>query len=169
VKYRIESDFACDCDTLIQVMFSKGISEKLLPLMKDMQEAETLAHEEQGGRITRRVRYRPVPMIKSLGPKKVDPRWMEFVEESEVEIRARKATYQNVPTTPGVARLLKNRGEIEFVPLGPGRSRRILSGELRIDFPVLGAIAERLIIGHAKRLVEAEAAALSSFIDGGGR
>ncbi|MBM4394971.1 MAG: DUF2505 family protein [Deltaproteobacteria bacterium] len=169
MKYRIESEFPCDRDTLIRVMYSEGIAEKLLPSMKSVREVQTLSRDEKDGRVRRRVRYLPVPMISSVGPKKVEPQWMEWVEESDVDLKAGRATYRNVPTTAGVAKLLKNGGEVEFVALGPGRTRRILSGELKVDVFVLGAIAERVIYGHAKDLVDEEAAALRRYIEGGGR
>jgi len=169
VKYRMEHEFPCDRETLIRVMYSDGIAEKLLPMMKSVREVETLSREERDGRVARRVRYLPVPMIKAVGPKKVEPQWMEWVEESDVELKAGSARYRNVPTTAGVAKLLKNHGDVAFESLGPNRTRRVLSGELKVEVFLLGAVAERVIHGHARDLVDEEAAALRKYIEGGGR
>jgi len=160
MKYRVEHEFPCDQKTLMAEMFRNGIIEALKPRMATIQEAETLSWEERNGVLRRRVRYLPVPKIASVGPKKVEPRWMEWVEESEVRLDTGTASYVNVPTTGRVAELLKNRGTIEFVPLGPGRTRRILSGELRVEVFLLGPIAERLIFAYAKEIVDEEARAL---------
>jgi hypothetical protein len=165
VKYRFEHEFPCDRDTLIRTMFSKGVGERLLPLMRGMIEAETLSWEDKGGRISRRVRYLPEPSIRSVGPKKVEPRWMEWIEESELDSKRGVATYRNIPKIHQIAELLKNHGEIEFTQLGPGRTRRVLSGELKVQVFLLGAVAERVIHGEARKLVDHEAEALKKLIE----
>lgn len=164
MKYRLEHEFPCDQPTLLREMFRNGIIETLKPRMTTILEAETLSWEEKNGVVRRRVRYLPVPKITSVGPKKVEPRWMEWVEESEVRLDTGAAHYVNVPSTSRVADLLKNRGTIEFVPLGPGRTRRILSGELRVEVFLLGSLAERLIFAYAKEIVDEEARALSGHL-----
>ena len=164
MKYRFEHEFPCDRETLIRTMFEKGVGEKLLPLMQGMIEAETLSWEERGGRITRRVRYLPVPSIKSVGPKKVEPRYMEWIEESELDRTKGVATYRNIPKIQQIADLLKNHGEIEFVQVSPTRCKRVLSGELKVAVFLLGAVAERIIHGEAKTLVDREADALKKLI-----
>ena len=165
MKYRFEHEFACDRDMLIRTMFEKGVATRLLTNMKAVEQAEELSWEERGSRVVRRVRYLPVPMIKSIGPKKVEPRWMEWVEESEVDLATGAATYRNVPTTGKVAELLKNFGTIQFVSAGPGRSKRILEGELKVLVFLVGAVAERVIHGHAKTLVDEEARALQTYVE----
>ena len=45
-------------------------------------EVQALERTEEGPLIRRRVRYRPRPVIPSVGPKKVPPEWFVFVEQS---------------------------------------------------------------------------------------
>lgn len=164
MKYRLEHEFPCDRETLMREMFRNGVIETLKPRMTTILEAETLSWEEKNGVVRRRVRYLPVPKISSVGPKKVEPRWMEWVEESEVHLATGAARYVNVPSTARVAELLKNQGSIEFLSLGPNRTRRILSGELRVEVFLLGPLAERLIFAYAKEIVDEEARALASHL-----
>jgi hypothetical protein len=164
MKYRFEHEFPCDRDTLMKIMFEKGVTELLKPRMTHVQEAETLSWAEEPGRIVRKVRYMPVPKIHSVGPKKVEPRWMEWVEESRLDLARASATYVNVPTTHKVAELLKNHGEIQFESAGPGRARRVFTGELKVLVFLLGAIAERVIHSYAAEIVNEEAAALARLI-----
>ena len=98
MKYRFEHEFPCDRDTLMSAMFEKGVVEVLKPRMSRVQEAETLSWSESAGRITRKVRYLPVPKIHSVGPKKVEPRWMEWIEESSLDVKSGRAHYSNIPT-----------------------------------------------------------------------
>ncbi len=164
MKYRFEHEFACDRDTLMKIMFEKGVIEVLKPRMTHVQEAETLSWAEEPGRIVRKVRYMPVPKIHSVGPKKIEPRWMEWVEESKLDLVRGTATYVNVPTTHKVAELLKNHGDMQFESAGPGRTRRILSGELKVQVFIIGAVAERVIYSYAAEIVNEEAAALARLI-----
>jgi len=140
------------------------VIEVLKSRMAHVQEAETLSWSEQSGRIDRKVRYMPVPKIKAVGPKKVEPRWMEWIEESRLDLARGTATYVNVPTAHQVAELLKNSGEVQFESAGPGRARRILSGELKVKVFLLGTIAEHVIHGYAAEIVNEEAAALARLI-----
>ncbi len=164
MKYRFEHEFACDPDTLMRTMFEEGLIEGLKPSLTRLLEGESLAWEGTSSGVKRRVRYLPVPKIRSVGPKKVDPRWMEWVEESEVDYSRARGRYRNVPTTPRVAELLKNHGEFEFVGLPGGRTRRVMTGELRVEVFMLGAIAERVIHAYAKEILDEEAGALARLL-----
>lgn len=164
MKYRFEHEFPCDRETLIRTMFEKDVIESLKGSMPHLAEGESLDWKEAGSRIQRRVRYRPVPKIESVGPKKVEPRWMEWIEESEVDVQAGRGTYRNVPTTEKIAELLKNHGELTFTQVAPGRTVRVMSGELKVHVFLLGAVAERVIHGYAREILDEEAAALARLI-----
>ncbi len=169
MKYRMEHEFPCDGSTLVRTLFDRGIVERLLPRLTRITEAETLSWSEENGRVRRRVRYLPVPAIRSVGPKKVEPRWMEWVEESEADLKTGVVTYRNVPTTPGVAALLKNHGEMRIRAGRNGGAVREVSGELKVEVFLLGAIAERLIYSYAKEILDEEARAVADLIREGDR
>lgn len=164
MKYRIENEFDGPGDVVLATMFQEGITEKLLPSMKSVEQAETLEWSESNGVVRRKVRYLPVPAIKAVGPKKVDPLWMEWIEESEADLNRGVVTYVNVPTTAGVAKLLKNRGEMRVRTLSDTRSVREVTGELKVQVFLLGAVAERVIHSYAKDILDDEAHALDQFI-----
>jgi len=99
-----------------------------------------------------------------VGPKKVDPMWMEWIEESEADLARGVVTYVNVPTTPGVAKLLKNRGQMHVRTLSDTHSVREVTGELKVQVFLLGAVAERVIYSYAKDIIDDEAHALEQFL-----
>lgn len=164
MRYRFEHEFPCDRNTLIKTMFAKGVEAKLLPLMQGIIEAETLEWVECDGHIRRKMRYLPEPTIKAIGPKKVDPRWMEWIEETDLDLERGVATYRNIPKIRQIAQLLKNQGEIVFTEVSPSKTIRVLSGELKVLVFLLGALAERVIHAEAKKLVDNEARALIRLI-----
>lgn len=166
MKYKFEHIFDVNVEKLMDTMFRKGITEELKPDMKTIVEAETLDYEAKGDQVTRRVRYLPVPAIKSVGIKKVKPEWMEWVEESRLDKKARHVTYRNVPTTPGVAERMENHGEMAFESVGTDRSRRVISGELKVKVMFFGRLVEPLIKSYAGKILEDEAQALMKFLRG---
>lgn len=157
MKFKYEHDFPCEREKLLTSIFEEGITEVLKPGMKTVTDAETLEWRRDGNRIFRRVRYLLVPIIDEIAGKKVDPKWMEWIEESEVDLSAGRARFKNVPTTKSIADLMDNHGVMEFVDIGGGRSRRIISGELKIKVFLVGKIAEMIIADKARGLVDEEA------------
>jgi len=164
MKYKFEHIFEADPKELMNTMFRKGITEEMKPDMKTIVEAETLEYNDEGDIVSRRVRYLPVPMIKSVGPKTVQPEWMEWVEESTLDKKAMHVTYRNVPTTGGVAKRLENHGEMQFEAVGAGRTRRTISGELRVKVRFFGRLVEPMIKSYAGKILEDEAHALMKFL-----
>ena len=164
MKYKFEKVFDCSPQRLIEVMFRKGITEELKKSMTTLVEAETLSWEDTGDKIVRRVRYLPVPAIKRVGPKKVEPKWMEWVEESVLYKDKLRGEYKNIPTTPGIAQRMENHGEITFQTLPNGKTKRVITGELKVKVPILGKIAERLIYSYAQKILEDEANALIKYL-----
>src|SRR6266849_5699398 len=119
--------------------------------------------------VTRKVRYRPKPIIESVGPKKIPPEYLAFVEESTFDLDKRHLEFKNVPTVAGVARHLSNRGTMSFRDVG-GECERVTRGDLDVtNLPFLlrplGAIAERIIHGEAHKLLDQEAKVLQQFLD----
>ncbi len=167
MKFKYEHDFPCDRRRLVEAIFENGVTERLKGSMITVLDAETLEWSRDGDRIRRRVRYLPVPLIGDVGGKKVEPQWMEWVEESEIDLAACRASFENVPTTAGIVPLLENTGTMEFVDLGGGRTRRIISGELKIKVFLVGKIAELIIADTARKILDDEAAAMKSLLEKG--
>ncbi|HPB50955.1 MAG TPA: DUF2505 family protein [Myxococcota bacterium] len=167
MKFKYEHDFPTDRNSLISAIFDNGVTERLKAHMSTVMDAQTLEWTRDGDRIRRRVRYLPVPMINDVGGKKVEPQWMEWVEESEVDLAAGRAEFRNVPTTSGIVPLLENTGVMEFVELDGGHTRRIITGELRVKVFLVGRIAELIIADTARKILDDEAAAMRILLQAG--
>ena len=164
MKYRFEHDFPGDGRSVLEAMVKEGVTETLQPDMTTIMEAETLSWSRYDDKVSRRVRYLPVPKIKSVGPKKVEPKWMEWVEESDADLSRGVIRYKNVPTNSKIAELLKNSGEMTFVDKG-GRTTRVITGALTVKVFMVGAVAERLIAAYAKEILDDEARVLKSRLE----
>lgn len=169
MHFELTHTFRAPAAVVMKAMLDERFPEFLLKHHPKMLEAKVLEREEKGGIIGRRVRYRPKPIIESVGPKKIPPEYLAFVEESSFDIAARKFDFKNVPTVAGVAKHLQNGGTMTFADTAQGCERRA-NGTLEItNLPFLlrpvGALAERIIYSEAQKLLDAEAQVLQSFID----
>jgi hypothetical protein len=161
--------FRAPVEKVQKAMLDDAFPAFLLQHHPKMMEAAVLSREDNGSVVTRKVRYRPKPIIESVGPKKIPPEYLAFVEESTFDLEKRRLEFKNVPTVGGVARHLSNRGTMTFRDVG-GECERTTSGDLDItNLPFLlrplGAIAERIIHGEAHKLLDQEAKVLQQFLD----
>ncbi len=169
MHFEFKHRFRAPVDKVERAMLDDGFPAFLLQHHPKMMEAQVLSREDKGSIVTRKVRYRPKPIIESVGPKKIPPEYLAFVEESTFDLEKHRFEFKNVPTVGGVARHLSNRGAMAFRDVG-GECERTTSGELDItNLPFLlrplGAIAERIIYGEAHKLLDQEAAVLQKFLE----
>ena len=164
MNFEIRHTFDVGVDELERVMFHEDLPGLLTDRVDLLLEMNLLEGSRNGDRLDRRVRYLPYPMIKKIGPTTVEPEWMEWVEESSYDFAAHAGRFANVPARARIAKLMVNAGTLRLVPLGPARTERIVSGELKIKIFIVGKIAEKIIHSHAKKLLDQEAAAIASVL-----
>src|SRR5258708_6900420 len=161
--------FRAPVDKVQKAMLDEAFPAFLLQHHPKMMEAAVVSREDKGSVVTRKVRYRPKPIIESVGPKKIPPEYLAFVEESTFALDKRHLEFKNVPTVAGVARHLSNRGSMSFRDVG-GECERVTRGDLDVtNLPFLlrplGAIAERIIHGEAHNLLAQHPKVLPQFLD----
>ncbi|NMC69489.1 MAG: DUF2505 family protein [Myxococcales bacterium] len=164
MQFEIVHTLPADPDTVMRVMQERAYYEYLQQHHPDVDRIEMLSLEDRGATVQRRVHYQPKPIIKSVGPKKVPPEAMAWVEESTLDKAARRLTFRNVPVKDWVQERMSNSGTIELRDAGGGQTRRVVSGELKIRFPLLGAIAERVVYGKAKEILDGEARLFAEYL-----
>lgn len=131
-------------------------------------EVQPIERKEEGNVVRRKVRYRPKPVIQSIGPKPVPPEWFAFIENSTYDRNRKELAFSNVPTTQKISRLLVNTGTLRLRPAGSGQTERTLEGEIRVSLPFLlkplAMIAERVIQSEGLKILEGEIPVLNRFI-----
>jgi hypothetical protein len=131
-------------------------------------EAKLLEKKEEGGRVKRKVRYLPRPVIKSIGPKTVPPEWFAFVESSTYDKGRHELTFQNVPTNAKIANMLVNTGTLRLRDAGGGQTERVMEGDIALKLPFLlkplAMIGERIIQGEGLKILDAEVPVMNRFI-----
>lgn len=131
-------------------------------------EVELLEKKDDGDLLRRKVRYRPKPVIPSVGPKAVPPEWFAFIETSTYDKRKRELAFNNVPTTARISKLLVNQGLLRIREAPGGHAERWLEGEIRLNLPFLlkplAIIGERLIHAEGLKILDGEVPVLNRFI-----
>ena len=130
-------------------------------------EVQALERKEEGPLVRRRVRYRPRPVIPSVGPKQVPPEWFAFVEQSTYDKSKKELRFSNVPTSESIRKMLVNTGTLKLKDVG-GRAERTMSGEIALKLPFLmkplAPIGERIIHHEGMKILDAEVPVLNRFI-----
>lgn len=164
MKFEYRHTFDVSVDTLIEAMFNPDLAAYLTEHMTTIISIETLERTEEDQRIVRRVRYVPVPMIKRIGTKKITPEAMQWDEESTFDKKGKVMTFANVPTHPKIRAKMTNEGKMVFTARGEDRCERVMQGELKIKFPLLGRVAEGIIAKNAGKILDEEASVLTRFL-----
>ena len=164
MKFEYKHVFEAPVEKVVEAMFHPEMTAYLKGRMKTLVSIEVLERQDEPGTIRRRVKYVPVPSIKRIGPKTITPESMQWIEQSSFDTASRVMTFDNVPTHPKVRAQMTNSGRIEFRSQGPARTERVMSGELKIAFPILGRIAEGIIAKNAKAILDEEAGLLAEWL-----
>jgi len=131
-------------------------------------EVQPLERKEEGPLVRRKVRYRPKPVIASIGPKAVPTEWFAFIENSTYDRNRKELSFSNVPTTPKISKMVVNTGTLRLRAGAPGQTERTLEGEIKLVLPFLlkplAIIGERVIHGEGLKILDGELPVLNRFI-----
>ena len=168
MHFKLEHTFDAPVDAVLAALADPAFVEFMRGKMKSMKSIEPLDRKERDSGVAWRLRCVPTPIIESVGPKKISPEALAFVQEMDIDRKARRASFKNVAEHPKVLKHLENGGTIEFRDEG-GKTRRVMSGELKIvGLPFflrpLAGIAENLIYSSAQKLLEEEASVFRQFL-----
>ena len=163
MKFRFEHCFPFGFEECLEVFLDAEVLPQLVHDIPSIESIEVCEWRRRNDRIFRRIRYQLHPFIEKIGPKTVRPEWLSWVEETEFDLRKAAGTFQNTPTHARMSKRLTNSGIIAFRAQAK-ECVRTMSGDLRVSFPVLGRLAERIIAHKAERLLEEEAEALNTYL-----
>jgi hypothetical protein len=163
--FEINHTFDCDLATYERLFLDSEYLRFLEKTVPNVQKIEILSCDEQGPVVKRRVRYSPKPGSYKVGPKTVPTEWTVFEEESSFDRERHEMRFSNHPHIPSILRdKFSNNGTVRLTADGPGRTRRSISGEIRVRIFLLGKIAERIIHRAGADLIEQEAKAMKAWV-----
>lgn len=131
-------------------------------------EVQLLEKSDEGARIRRKVRYRPKPVIRAIGPKEVPQEWFAFIESSTWDKGRKELTFSNVPTTGKISSMLVNTGTLKLRDGGGGQTELTMEGEISLKLPFflkpLALIGEKIIQSEGLKILDGNRPVLDRFI-----
>jgi len=130
-------------------------------------EVQALETKDEGGIVRRKMRYRPKPVISSVGPKPIPPEWFAFVESSTYDKNRKELSFTNTATNSKISNMLVNTGVLKLKDVG-GQTERSLDGDISLKVPFflkpVAMIAEKMIQHEGLKILDAEVPVLDKFI-----
>ena len=116
---------------------------------------------ENGSTVRRRVRYQFTGDLSPAVTAVVDPAKLTWVEDASVDRVSHRTTFRILPDHYGSR--LKCSGTFRLDEV-PGGVRRVLDGDLRVSFPLVGGKVERAIVSGLREHAALEADALRDWM-----
>jgi hypothetical protein len=168
MKFETRQRIQGTVDEVERALLDERYFEFLLKHHGVLLELQPLEVKAEGDVVRRRVRYRPKPVIQSIGPKTVPPEWFAFVETSTYDKRRKELSFTNVPTSNTISKMLVNTGVLRLRDVGNGQTERTLDGEISLKLPFLmkplALVGEKVIQNEGLKILDNEVPVLNRFI-----
>jgi hypothetical protein len=163
VHFEIAHEFDIPLDALELAVISPTLVDKLGPKLNKsgIEAVRQKAHTLMNGVLDRVWHYQANVRIPQFARGYVTREMCAWDEHSTYDLKAHKSTWTISPNVkPEWQRYFEAKGTYAIVPLGNGRAKRVVEGELELKVPVVRQVAERMIVNEVKKTFEAEAATL---------
>lgn len=165
MRFEITHDFDIPLDALELAVISPSLVDKLASKVRELGVGiETLRERERtlkDGVLERVWHYQANVHIPMFARAYVTRAMCAWDEESVYEMARHRGSWTIVPNVqPEWRRYFASTGTYEIKPLGGGRCRRVIHGNIDLSVRIVRSVAERLIVAEVKNAFEAEAATL---------
>lgn len=168
MRFEARQRFQGTADEVERALLDERYFDFLLKHHGVLLEVQPLEVKTEGDFVRRKVRYRPKPVIASIGPKPVPPEWFAFIETSTYDKSRKALTFSNVPTSHSISKMLVNTGTLRLRDLGNGQTERTMDGEISLKLPFLlkplALIGEKVIQSEGLKILDGEVPVMNRFI-----
>jgi hypothetical protein len=152
LQFRLEQRFSAPVDAVEAAFLDPALLAELASLPQ-LGRPELLSATVVGDVVTRQIRYAFTGDLSPAVTRVVDPDRLTWVEHSELNRATHRGAFRIRPDH--YADRLTCAGTIAFEPAGAG-SLRVVEGDLRVRFPLVGAKVERAIVAGLRDHAAAE-------------
>jgi hypothetical protein len=168
MKFESRARIQGTVDEVEKAMLDERYIDFLLKNHGVLLEAQKLEIREDGNKVHRKIRYRPKPVIKAIGPREVPPEYFAFVENSTYDKTKKELSFTNVPTSNAISKMLVNNGVMRLRDVGGGQTERTMDGEIKLNLPFflkpLAMVGEKIIHSEGLKILDGEVPVLNRFI-----
>lgn len=166
MRFSVEHTLPGTLARLEALIADPQLCQRLERALPGLERIELLSSEEASGVLRRRVRYTPRAhdRVPSFGRGLVTPEMLIWVEESAYDRARQRIDYRVEPNLPERWRdRFDSRGCFTFREAAGGLVRRV-EGEVTVRVPLVGVLAERLLVREVRAGFEADAAVLATWL-----
>jgi hypothetical protein len=164
VRFSVDQPIAAPVPRVEEALVDPRFYEVLgeMPNIGDPRVLECTARD---GEVFLRVRYAFTGDLAAPARRVLDPAKLTWIAESTVDRATRTTAFRMLPDH--YADRLTCNGVYTLVPDGDGRTIQQMEGELRVNYPVVGRLAERGIVLGLKEHIAQEARIIERWVAGG--
>ena len=165
MRFEIVHEFDIPVDALELAVISPSLVDsfaaKVEALAVGIEDVTERSRSLKNGVLDRVWHYRASMRIPQFARGYITPEMLAWDEHSVYEMSRHRGQWTITPNVkPEWRKYFSASGTYEITPLGDGRSRRLVVGELELRVRVVRQVAERIIVSEVKKAFEAEAATL---------
>jgi hypothetical protein len=165
VHFHIAHEFDIPVDALELAVISPALVDKFGAKVRKLKVGVHNVTERgrslKNGVLERQWHYQANVRIPQFARGVVTPEMCAWEEKSVYEMDRHRGRWTIVPNVkPAWQKYFSSSGTYAIEPLGDGRSRRVIDGDIELRVRVVRQMAERFIVSEVKKAFEAEAATL---------
>lgn len=166
MRFDLTHDFDLALDALELAVVSPDLGDKLAARLTSMKLVEQRQHaiDLEAKRLERTWSFRPTFPLPAFARDKVTLEQLSWDELWRYDLASHAATFTIKPHAKEGDRWFSAQGTYRLERLGEDRARRRVEGELHVHVPVLGTIAERLLLTEIKKTFDQEADVLRDLV-----
>ena len=162
MRFSMEQQFTAPL-TAVEGAFTDPALLAELATRPELGQPELLQHIADGDRVLQQVRYAFVGELSPAVTAVVDPRRLTWVEHTELDRRTHRSVYRIQPDH--YPDRLSCSGTVMLEPAPSGGTRRVVRGDLRVHFPLIGGKVERAIVSGLHAHASAEGQVVQAWLD----
>jgi hypothetical protein len=165
VHFEITHEFDIPLDALELAVISPSLVDKLGPKLVTaklgIESLKQNAHALKDGVLDRVWHYQANVKIPAFARGVITREMCAWDEHSVYDLRRHESEWTIQPNIKREwHKYFVAKGTYAIVPMGEGRAKRVVKGDLEVRVPVVRQVAERMIVNEVKKTFEAEAATL---------
>jgi len=161
VHFEISHEFDIALDALELAVLSPELLSRLTPRLGVIEASEQKTHEILGQTLTRVWSFRADFPIPKFAKPYVTKEMCAWDQSMTYDIQRHESSWSIKPNIrEDWQRHLSAKGTYTLVALDKGRSKRIVTGDVELNVPVVRQVAERMIVGEVRKNFDAEAETL---------
>ena len=163
MRFSVDQPIAAPTESVEEALVDPRFYEALAT-MPNIGEPEVLECTARDSEVILRVRYAFTGDLAAPARRVLDPAKLTWVVESTVDRSTRTTTFRMLPDH--YADRLECRGSYTLVASGVDATIQQMEGDLRVNYPVVGRLAERGIVLGLKEHVAQEAHVIERWVAG---